>query len=159
MSPKVRMTRLKGLGILELPQVKRQRLFQYHDVDTLAQLRAQQRLGKRDAALCHGGGGDQYGLECHILHHLGERRCAGRAVQFGGMDDGIDDLRTDIGDRRGQYAGNQREYGEGDAERFVGGPDQVQRAAAIGEYSEQAAPQPARIGCRRRRGFRLGLTK
>src|SRR5271165_5230769 len=71
-SPKVRMTKLKGrreasrrarqlvveFGILELRQIQRQRLLQNHDVDALPELRAQQRLRERDAALCHGGGGD-----------------------------------------------------------------------------------------------------
>jgi len=34
------------------------------------------------------------------------------------MDDRIDDLRADVGDPRRQHAGNQREQGEHDAQRF-----------------------------------------
>jgi hypothetical protein len=48
----------------------------------------------------------------------------------------IDDLRADVGDRRRQHAGNQREQGEHDAEHFVGGPDERKRATAVGEHAE-----------------------
>ena len=58
------------------------------------------------------------------------------SMQIGGMDDRIDDLRADVGDRRRQHAGHQREQGEHDAERFVGGPDELERAAAVGEHAE-----------------------
>ena len=85
-----------------------------------------------------------------VLHHRGEQRRAGAPVQLGGVDDRVDDLRADVGDRRRQHAGNQREHGERDAERLVGGPHEIERAAAVGEHTEQAALQAARVGRRRR---------
>ena len=62
----------------------------------------------------------------------------------------MDDLRADIGDARGQHAGNQREQGEHDAEQLVGGPHERKRATAVGEDTEQTALRPALVGRRRR---------
>ena len=55
-----------------------------------------------------------------------------------------------IGDRRRQHAGNQREHGKRDAERFVGGPHQIERAPAVGEHAQPATLQAAGVGRRRR---------
>jgi len=65
------------LGILELRQIQRQCLFQNHDVDALAQLRAKQRLCEGNSPLRHRSGGDQQCLQCDVTHHIGQHGRAG----------------------------------------------------------------------------------
>jgi hypothetical protein len=141
------------LRILELSELQGQRLFQDHDIDTLPELRAQQRLRQGNAALCHRRERDQECLESDETQHRVEGRRAGLSMQIGGMDDRIDDLRADKGDARRQHPGEHRQYCERDAECFVGGPNQLERPPAIGEQAEQTALQAARLrrgqsGCR-----------
>ena len=57
------------LGVLEVLQLERERLLEDHDVDALAELRAQQRLAERQAALCAGQRGHQHALEQHQPQH------------------------------------------------------------------------------------------
>jgi hypothetical protein len=60
-------------------------------------------------------------------------------VQIRGVNHSIDDLSTDVGDSRRQYACNQRQQCQSDAQGFVGAPHQVERAAAVGKYRQQIA--------------------
>ena len=75
-------------------QLERERLLEDHDVDALPELRAQQRLAQRDAALRRGDGGHQRAFEQHELD-------AWRAVAAGAhrRHDRIHDQRADVGDR------------------------------------------------------------
>jgi hypothetical protein len=114
-----------------LRQVERQCLFQDHDVDALAQLRAQQRLRQRDSPLRHRGGGDQQCFQGDITHHIVEVGGAGAMMQVRGVNHRIDNLRADIGHARRQHAGNQRQHGERNAQCLVGAPDQPERTAAV----------------------------
>jgi hypothetical protein len=122
------------LGILELRQIQRQCFFQNHDIDALAQLRAKQRLRQRNSTLRHRGGGDQQCLQRHVPYDIGQRRHAGAPMQIRGVNDGIHDLRADIGDAGGQHACDECEQGESDAQRLVGAPHQLEGSAAIGEH-------------------------
>src|SRR6185437_7179699 len=54
-------------------------------------------------------------------------------------DDGIDDEGADVEDGGGQQAGYQGEACEGDGQRAVGAPDELDGAAAVAEDAEEAA--------------------
>ena len=56
-------------------------------------------------------------------------------------DDGIDDQRADVRDRRRQRACDQRQNRERDGERAARRPHQLQRAVAVREDAEKAAAQ------------------
>src|SRR3569833_1749690 len=55
------------LRILEMAQVEGERLFENHDVDTLAELGTQQGLEQRQASLGRRDAGDEDALEHHEL--------------------------------------------------------------------------------------------
>ena len=69
-------------------------------------------------------------------------------MQIGGVNDGIDDLRTDVSDSGRQHAGDERQQRKRDAERLVRGPHQLEGPAAICKNAEQAALQAALLGRR-----------
>ena len=125
-------------GVLELRQIQRQCLFENHDVDALAQLRPEQGLRERGAALCHGRRGHQQRLDGDVAQHVGQHRGARAAVHIGGVNHRIDDERADIRDAGRQHTSQECQHRKYDAERLVGGPHQRQRAPAVVEYVEQA---------------------
>ncbi len=65
-----------------------------------------------------------------------------RAIDRVGLnrgDDGIDDQRANVCDRRGQRACDQRQNRERDGERAARRPHQFQRAVAVREDAEKTA--------------------
>ena len=101
------------LGVLEVRQLERQRLLEDHHVDALAELRAQQRLAERDAALRAGDRSDH----SPSPPTSSSAWRSGRAIRGSRLnrgDDGIDDQRADVRDCRRQRAGDQRENCECD---------------------------------------------
>ena len=154
-TPKVRMTRLKGrleasrararqlvveLRVLELREVQGERLLEDHDVDALAELRAQQRLCEGYAALAPARWRPRDSASRPTnLTTSRERRRAGPAVQVGRVDHRVDDQRAHEGDSGRQYAREQREHGQRDAQALVRRPDQFEGAAAVGEDLQKAA--------------------
>jgi hypothetical protein len=123
-------------------------LLENHDVDALAELRAQQCLAQREAALRAGQQRDERALDAYQPQHT--RRAM--AAQIACCDHGIDYLSANPGDACRQQAGQQRQQCERDQERTIGAPDQIDGAAAVTEYAEE----PLQQVCPTARGRRLG---
>ena len=82
------------------------------------------------------GGGDDDEDE------LGEHEAqdgAGVVGGGGGVDDGVDDQLAEVGDRGREHAGDEGEAGEHEGERSARRPHQLERAAAVTKYAEEAA--------------------
>jgi hypothetical protein len=122
-----------------LRQIQGQRFFQDHHVDALSKLRTDQILRKRNAALCAGHGRHEQGLQTDEHQYAVELRHAGAAVNVRRMHHGIDDECPDVGDAGGQQSGQQRQQRQCDAQRPVGGPDEFERATAIGKHAQESA--------------------
>ena len=123
------------LRVFEMRKVERQGLLENHHVDTLAELRAQQRLAQRQAALHGCQQGHQHAFEQHQPQHGPELVARGMA----GGHHGIDDLRPDPG-----HGGRQQAAGDGQRrgrtqQRPVGVPDQAHGMPAVAEHAEEAA--------------------
>jgi hypothetical protein len=140
------------LGVLEVLQLQRQRLLQDHHVDALTQLRAQQRLAQRNAALCAGDCSDQQAFVCDEQQRVSGQSRAIDRIGLNCSDDGIDDQRANICDGRRQRARDQRQNRERNSERAARRPHQFQRAVAVREDTEEAA---AKLGLAEKR---LALT-
>ena len=135
-------------------QLQRQRLLQDHHVDALTELRAQQRLAQRNAALCAGDRSDQQAFVRDEHQRVSGQSRAIDRIGLNRSDDGIDDQRADVCDRRRQRAGDQRQQRERDGERAARRPHQFQRAAAVGEDAEKAA---AKLGLAEKRLALAGI--
>ncbi len=120
-------------------QLQRQRLLQDHHVDTLTQLRAQQRLAQGNAALCAGDCSDQQALVCDEHQRVSGQSGAIDRIGLNRCDDCIDDQRANVCDRRRQRACDQRQNRERDGKRAARRPHQFQRAVAVREDAEKAA--------------------
>ena len=94
----------------------------------------QQRLGDADAAL----GGEQDDDEDELGEHEAQDG-AGVVGGGGGVDDGVDDQLAEVGDRGREHAGDEGEAGEHEGERSTRRPHQLERAAAVTKYAEEAA--------------------
>ena len=135
------------LRILEVRQLQGQRLFQDHHVHALAQLRPQQRLAQRDAALRAGHGHHKHGFERDQPEHRRHRHRIARRDRAAGRDDGIDDQRTDVGDARRQQAADQGQQAQPERQAPAGAPHQFQRPPAETEYAEEASGEITALGC------------
>ncbi len=148
-SPKVRITRLNGpagglaararelvveLRVLEVRKLQGQRLLQDHHIHALAQLRPQQRLAQRQAALCRGHHRHQHPLE----HHKVQDPMRIAIADPDGGHDGIDQLRCHPEDAAGNYAGDDRQHGQGQGEPAAGAQHQRQRLAAVAKDAKEA---------------------
>ena len=90
------------LGVLEVRQLQRQRFFQDHDVDALAEQGAQQRLARRNAALAAATSDDDARFEHDQPQHA--LRVGVRRVHGG--DHAVDNQLADVGNRGRQHAGD-----------------------------------------------------
>ena len=140
------------LGILEVGEIQGQRLVENHHVDALAELRAQQGLAERDAALGGSQRRDQAALQGDQPEQRRQRRIATGAHELCGRQYGVDDLRADPGDAGRQQAGDEGEQAQRDRQRSTGRPDQLDRTPTETEGAEEAA----RNGCAGS-GTRLGM--
>ncbi len=124
------------------------------------ELRAQQRLGERQAALRESAvrAGHERGL---ASHSEGQHSGRTRSPRCGGASSAawmtaVDDQRPDVGDACRQDAGDQRKGGKRDRQRPIGGPDQGQGAPAVFEQRSDAASKGARRAVRRVVGGQSG---
>jgi hypothetical protein len=135
-------------------QVERQRLLQDHHVDTLTELRAQQRLRKRQAALRAGNRGHQHPFQKHQAQYP-QRVVIDRATRG---HDRIDDLRTDPGNAGRQQARDDGQHRQREQQQWVGIPHQRNCTPAVAKDTEEAARQvritQARATARRAPGGR-----
>ncbi len=117
-----------------MAQVQGQRLFEYHHVDPLPQLRAQQRLAQRQAALGRCDRGDERAFENDERDDT--RGIRGR-TGLHAFRYGIHDERAYVGHRRGQNTGDQSQERQRHGESPVGTPDQLEGAPAVAEDAEK----------------------
>jgi hypothetical protein len=129
-------------------QLQRERLLQDHHVDSLTQLRAQQRLAQRNAALCAGDCSNQQAFVCDEHQRVSGQSRAIDRVGLNRCDDCIDDQCANVCDGRRQRASDQRENRERDGERAARRPHQFQRAVAVREDAEKPA---AKLGLAEKR--------
>jgi hypothetical protein len=121
------------LGVLEVAQVERERLREDHFVDALSQLRTQQRLASRQAALGSRKSRDEQALERDVTQHIVKIGDAAALMCIHGRNDGVHDQGAHPCDAGWQYAGEQRQRGKSNGELATGGPDQVECMPRIAE--------------------------
>ena len=121
------------LGVLEVRELQGQGLLEDHHVDPLSQLRPQQRLAGRNAALAGRHRNHDQGFKSQETQDAGYVR----PVRAHRGDDRVDDELADPCDQGRQDAGAQCQHRQRERQAAIGRPYEFEGAPAVGEYAER----------------------